>query len=52
MKQGREEASEATDEDECCLPLVVALVAWMVLVESVDEVAGEEAAGGSDKGLG
>lgn len=39
-------------EDEGCLPWVLALVAWMVLVESVDVVAGEEAAGGSDKGLG
>lgn len=28
---------------------MLALVAWVVLVESVDEVAGEEAAGGSDK---
>lgn len=39
-------------EDDGCLPWVLALVVWMVLVESVDEVAGEEAAGGSDKGLG
>ncbi len=31
---------------------MLALVVWMVLVESVDEVAGEEAADGSDKGLG
>lgn len=31
----------------------MALVAWMVLVESVDEVVGEEAAGGSEeKGMG
>lgn len=35
--------------DEGCLPWMLALVAWVVLVESVDEVAGEETAGGSDK---
>ena len=33
--------------EEGCLPSVVALVALMVLVESVDGVVGEEAAGGS-----
>lgn len=35
-----------------CLPLVLALVALMVLVESVDEVVGEEVAGGGVNGLG
>lgn len=39
-------------EDEGCLPLVVALIALMVLVESVDEVVGEEAADGSFNVLG
>lgn len=31
---------------------MLALVAWMVLVESMDEVVGEEAAGGNNKGSG
>lgn len=31
-----------------CLPWKVALIALLVLVESVDEVVGEEAAGGSE----
>lgn len=43
---------ESEGKDEGCLPSVMALVAWMVLVESVDGVTGEEAAGGSDKGVG
>lgn len=39
-------------EDEGCLPWVVALVAWMMLVESVVGAVGEEEAGGSDEGFG
>lgn len=45
--EGKEEG-----EDEGCLPQVLALVALMLLVESVEEAVGEEVAGGSDKGLG
>lgn len=35
-------------DDEACLPWDMTLVAWLVLVESEDEVVGEEAAGGSE----
>lgn len=37
---------------KACLPSELALVALMVLVESMDEVVGEEVAGGSVNGSG
>lgn len=49
MIDGRTRRSHSKDKG--CLPWLLALVAWMVLVESVDEVAGEEA-GDNDKGFG
>lgn len=57
MAQGSGEGEDGKEgqrlhEEEGCLPWVLALVVWMVLVESVDEVAGEETAGGSDNVMG